>query len=1046
MCKLTARYHEDPAALHVGTEPNRAYYLPQAPDGAPRVHSLNGEWSFRYFDSFLDATEPDGTLKTGGMCPIQVPSCWQCSGWGRHMYTNVRFPIPVDPPYVPEENPCGLYSLDLPIKKPQGHRFFLNFEGVDSCFYLWVNGEFVGYSQVSHSTSEFEVTRLLRDGENSFTVLVLQWCDGTYLEDQDKLRMSGIFRDVYLIERPESFLRDFFVKESFAQDFSQADITVELEASGDIQLTAALTAPDGEPAGEGAFEGEKGSLRFQLDKPVLWNAEQPRQYTLTLSTGDEVITQKVGLRKIEIKDSVVLLNGTAIKFRGVNRHDSDPITGYTISREQALRDLLLMKQHNVNAIRTSHYPNAPWFPQLCSELGFYVIAEADLESHGFAVKYGTHSLENYADSMDDPQFKEAIIDRSQRNVHRDKNNASVVIWSLGNESGWGENGEAAGRWVKEYDSSRLLHYEGNMVYHKARKPDFSMLDFFSRMYPPIHAGQEAWAKKASIEEYFQGVEIDENWNGRRPPYMLCEYIHAMGNGPGDAEEYQQLIMKHDGFCGGFVWEWCDHAVYKGQAENGKAMYFYGGDHGERLHDGNFCMDGLVYPDRTPHTGLLEYKNVHRPARVTAYDQETGVLELKNHMDFVDLKDYLILVYETLCDGNVVSMGKIHELPSIKPHEKGQISLGVHIPKKGRCFLKVCYCLKQESELLTEGYLLGFDEIPLTSEDNQNQTAKRLLDQWPVSGRDGGESLKEREAEGPQAQGRETKYPGFDVEETDKYLTIKGGGFSCIFDKRAGMFTSWNVGGELLLKPMEVNIWRAPTDNDRKLKLEWERAFYDQAFTRAYETCCIREEDGLHIRCQMSLVADSIQRILDIEADWMVGPAGELAVSMKVKRDMEFPQLPRFGLRLFLPKEFDRVTYCGLGPQESYVDKCRGASHGLYKSRVKDLHEDYIRPQENGSHFDCDYVMIEKIEKTENGRMKLAAVSTKPFSFNASVYTQEELTKKGHNYELEECGCMVLCLDYRQNGIGSNSCGPELLGRYKLAEEGFQFDMKLIPNM
>ncbi len=1043
---IVEKYYEDLKKLHVNTMPPRAYYMPRDKDGLGRQQMLNGTWEFRYYDSIYELEE---RFWEEGFCgeafsEVTVPGVWQNYGYDRHQYTNIRYPFPLDPPYVPCDNPCGAYVYRFSYKKEKdAPRAYLNFEGVDSCFYVWLNGTFVGYSQVSHSTSEFDVTDHVREGENRLAVLVLKWCDGSYLEDQDKFRMSGIFRDVYLLKRAGQGIFDYFITTDLKG--GQAWVEVRIRFFDQVvPVKVSLTNMAGrrldtEMDWEELPEAEKGKgyqkrLRLNIKDPKLWDPERPCLYTLTFETDHEIIQEKVGIRKIEVRDSVVYLNGSPIKFRGVNRHDSNPVTGFVVTKEQMEQDLLLMKQHNFNAVRTSHYPNAPYFYQLCDRYGFLVIDEADNESHGTQYQFLKDlSWENRAARWneriaDNPEYIEATLDRVRLCVHRDKNRPCVVVWSMGNECAYGCTFEESLKWTKEFDPGRLTHFESAFYRSKKRKYDFSNIDLHSRMYPSFE----------EIREYLD--------NSPDKPYLMCEYCHAMGNGPGDLEDYFQVMDSHDNMCGGFVWEWCDHAVYKGQAENGKAMYFYGGDHGERLHDGNFCMDGLVYPDRTPHTGLLEYKNVHRPARVTAYDQETGVLELKNHMDFVDLKDYLILVYETLCDGNVVSMGKIHELPSIKPHEKGQISLGVHIPKKGRCFLKVCYCLKQESELLTEGYLLGFDEIPLTSEDNQNQTAKRLLDQWPVSGRDGGESLKEREAEGPQAQGRETKYPGFDVEETDKYLTIKGGGFSCIFDKRAGMFTSWNVGGELLLKPMEVNIWRAPTDNDRKLKLEWERAFYDQAFTRAYETCCIREEDGLHIRCQMSLVADSIQRILDIEADWMVGPAGELAVSMKVKRDMEFPQLPRFGLRLFLPKEFDRVTYCGLGPQESYVDKCRGASHGLYKSRVKDLHEDYIRPQENGSHFDCDYVMIEKIEKTENGRMKLAAVSTKPFSFNASVYTQEELTKKGHNYELEECGCMVLCLDYRQNGIGSNSCGPELLGRYKLAEEGFQFDMKLIPNM
>ena len=707
---ITTRYHEDPYALHIGTEPSRAYYLPQAPDRKPSVIDLDGEWDFHYFDSFLDAVDLDGNVAEPDMCQIQVPSCWQCMGWGRHMYTNVRFPIPCDPPYVPEENPSGLYRRHFELKKEEGSRYFLNFEGVDSCFYLWVNGQFQGYSQVSHSTSEFEITANLKDGMNEITALVLQWCDGTYLEDQDKLRMSGIFRDVYILERPTAFLKDFFVKECFNGDFSQSDVTVELTVDGPAQVTGTLFAPDGTELSKSGPAADK--LSFHIDSPVLWNAENPAQYTLVLSTGSEVIEQKVGLRKIEIKDDVVYLNGVAIKFRGVNRHDSDPVTGYTISREQALRDMLIMKQHNVNAIRTSHYPNAPWFNQLASELGFYVIGEADLESHGFATRYSSnHDMNTYPDAMDDPQFKEAIVDRSQRNVHRDKNAAAVVIWSLGNESGWGENGEAAGRWVKEYDPSRLLHYEGNMTYHKERKPDFSMIDLYSQMYSPTVNETNKWYKRLSIEEYFNGGELDENWEGRRPPYVLCEYIHAMGNGPGDAEDYQQLIMKYDGFVGGFVWEWCDHAVYGGQTPDNRPIYRYGGDHDEFPHDGNFCMDGLVYPDRTPHTGLIEFKNVIRPIRAEKTGGNTFVLH--NYRDFTNARDFAELSYEVMKDGEITASGKL-DMPSIEPHGEAEITVD-GLPAGGDSTVTFIYTAKHDGPFFAAGHQLGFDEIVLSQE-------------------------------------------------------------------------------------------------------------------------------------------------------------------------------------------------------------------------------------------------------------------------------------------------------------------------------------------
>ena len=1001
MCKLTACYHEDPSVLHLGACPSRAYYLPTG--DSPRVLDLNGEWGFRYFDSFLDAVDEDGNVAAGDLTAIQVPSCWECSGWGRHMYTNVRFPIPCDPPFVPEENPCGLYQRHFTLDESKD-RYFLNFEGVDSCFYLWVNDGFVGYSQVSHSTSEFEITDKVKAGDNTVTVLVLQWCDGTYLEDQDKLRMSGIFRDVYLLKRPAAFLRDFFVKESFNEDFSHGDVTVELEADGAIELKAVLTAPGGEAVGEASFSGGSGALSFSVEKPVLWNAEQPHQYTLTMTTGDETITQKVGLRKIEIKDGVVLLNGVAIKFRGVNRHDSDPVTGYTISREQALRDLLLMKQHNVNAIRTSHYPNAPWFNQLCSEYGFYVIGEADLESHGFATRYsGDHDVNTYPDSMDDPQFKEAIVDRSQRNVHRDKNNAAVVIWSLGNESGWGENGEAAGRWVKEYDPSRLLHYENCMTYHKDRKPDLSMIDLYSRMYSPTAAQDHPWFRKASIEEYFDGVEIDENWNGRRPPFILCEYIHAMGNGPGDAEDYQQLIMKHDGFCGGFVWEWCDHAVYGGQTPDNRPIYRYGGDHNEFPHDGNFCMDGLVYPDRTPHTGLKEFKNVIRPIRAVKTGENT--ITLHNYRDFTNAADFADLHFEVMENGKVTRAGDL-AMPSIPPHGEATVNID-GVPSSGDSTITFIYTAKEGVPVLEPGHELGFDEIVL-SEEKPELAA-------PAPGK-------------------------VDIACARREIVLTGEGFRYSVNKLTGLFNElcWH-NKSFLTRPMEWNLYRAPTDNDQYVKIKWHEAGFERPTTRVYSISAENTPEGAaQVKAHVGIAALISSKFVDVEAVWTIDAQGRVTCKLEGVRDTHFPFLPRFGVRMFLPKGFGDVEYFGYGPFESYIDKHRASRLGVYGGTVKDQVEHYLKPQENGSHYGCRWAAV------KGQGFGLKAESPDTFSINVSPYTQEELTKKMHDYEIEPCGETVFCLDYKMSGVGSNSCGPMLLPEYQLNEEDFSFQFGLTP--
>ncbi|HIV47274.1 MAG TPA: DUF4981 domain-containing protein [Candidatus Acutalibacter stercorigallinarum] len=1003
MSETLRQFHEDPQILHVGTCPIRSYYLPFADEEeshtgvSSRVFSLNGEWAFRYFESFGQAVDPEEGLcfDEEEMGSIPVPSCWQNHGYGRHMYTNVRYPFPVDPPYVPDENPCGLYVRHFELEeKDQEARWFLNFEGVDSCFYLWVNGEFAGYSQVSHATSEFELTELLQEGDNTLAVLVLQWCDGSYLEDQDKLRMSGIFRDVYLIARPQAFLRDYFVKESFAPDFSSAQVTVELEAEGKLDLTASLYAPDGTLVG--TCEHPKDSAVLEVPAPVLWNAEHPAQYTLVLETPDECIVQMVGLRKIEVVDGVVYLNGVNIKFRGVNRHDSDPVTGYTISREQALLDLALMKRHNVNAIRTSHYPNAPWFLQMCSEYGFYVIGEADMESHGMAMRTGLHSLENYADAADDPQFGEAILDRMQRSVIRDKNNAAVVIWSLGNESGWGENFEAAGRWAKEYDPSRLLHYENFLTYHKARKPDFSMLDLYSRMYAPLD----------QVRDYFAGKDLDENLPEKKLPFIQCEYIHAMGNGPGDAEDYQQLIMEYDGFCGGFVWEWCDHAVYGGTTPDNRPIYRYGGDFGEFPHDGNFCMDGLVYPDRTPHTGLLEYKNVIRPIRARRAEGKADTFILHNYLDFTNAEDFLTVSYEISQDGEVLYGGEL-ELPHLPPHGEAEVVLPA-LPEGGVCTLLLSYATKAAGDFCTAGHALGFDEIVLHDEP----------------------FFLDAPAEGP-----------VELEETGDAVVLTGEKFRYVFNKHTGLFDSlvWQ-NRNYLEKPMGWNLYRAPTDNDQYIRHQWELAGYHRPTVKVYGTQVSRlENGGACVTCQLSIAALTVSPFLRVEAQWAIDAQGRMDASLDCRRDGRFPWLPRFGVRLFMPRDFASVEYFGYGPYESYQDKHQASHLGVYAQAVDAMHEDYLKPQENSSHWGCRYVTL------TDGAYSLTASSETPFSMNVSPYTQEELAEKKHNYELTKCGQTVVCLDYKMSGVGSNSCGPELLPQYRLEEEEFAFRFTLMPQ-
>ena len=1007
---IVPRYYENLSVLHENTMPARAYYIPASKrmdnlvehrEESDRMQLLNGTWKFQYFNSIYDIQDSffEKNYDTENFDEIQVPSVWQMAGYDTHQYTNIRYPFPFDPPYVPQDIPCGAYVHTFEYSRDEkAPKSFLNFEGVDSCFYVWINGSYIGYSQVSHMTSEFDVTDVLQDGTNTVAVLVMKWCDGSYLEDQDKFRMSGIFRDVYILKRPKQAISDYHIKTRIEDMLAKVEI--EMKFYSPLNVKISIEDRNGAVVALGSI-AEEGTAVLEIASPELWNTENPYLYKLILETENEVIVDHIALRKIEIKDQIIYLNGQKIKFRGVNRHDSDPVTGFTISPEQITTDLTLMKQHNFNAIRSSHYPNAPFFYEMCDKYGFMIIDEADIEAHGPFMIYRKEDTDynrfkRWNEKIaDDPVWEEAIVDRVKLMVERDKNRFCIVMWSMGNESAYGCNFEKALEWTKNFDPDRITQYESARYRNYDETYDYSNLDVYSRMYPAL----------SEIQEY-----LDKDGS---KPFLLVEYCHSMGNGPGDFEDYFQMIQDNDKMCGGFVWEWCDHAIAHGTAENGKTIYAYGGDHGEEIHDGNFCMDGLVYPDRTVHTGLLEYKNVYRPARVISYNKESGELVLHNYMDFDDLKDYVKISYELTQDGLVISKGILPEF-SVAPHGEGITNLKINVPENGKCYLKLIYHLKKELPLLDEDHILGFDEIEVSKEDTKCKLAEKWIPKTVVDSE-------------------------LQVNENDTQIHIKGREFAYTIDKRTALFTEMKFAGrEYLNHPMELNIWRAPTDNDMYIKSEWKKAHYDKAYTRAYTTEVVQGKYGVKITSHASVVAETVQKILDVTITWKIEAAGKIDADIAVTKDDEFPDLPRFGVRMFLDKKLSAVRYFGMGPQESYCDKHQAASHGLYRTDVGDLHEDYIRPQENGSHYDCEYVEL------NNSRYGIVASAEKAFSFNASYYTQEELEKKTHNYELIESDSVVFCVDYALNGIGSNSCGPVVLEQYRFDDVLFRFQFTLIP--
>ncbi|MDO4616920.1 MAG: glycoside hydrolase family 2 TIM barrel-domain containing protein [Lachnospiraceae bacterium] len=1033
------KFYENVHISDVHAEPMRSYYIPFSPNldenwkersETDRFFSLNGLWKFKYCNNIYQLKDRfyEKEYQPVGFGTIQVPSNWQMLGFDQIQYTNTQYPIPFDPPYVPHDNPCGAYIREFDYHPVEGREEYLNFEGVDSCCYVWLNGSFVGYHQVSHSTTEYRITEYLQQGKNVLAVLVLKWCDGTYLEDQDKFRTSGIFRDVYILSRPAEGIRDYFVHTDVNTETHAAELKVELEfRNEEIPVFARLTDAAGHTVAETQVQG--GSFSVTVEQAALWNAEQPNLYTLYLTTADEVIRERVGFRKLEVRDAVVYLNGEKIRFRGTNRHDYDPSVGSAVTKEMVIQDLWLMKQHNFNALRTSHYPNAPELYELCDQYGFYVIDEADLEVHGVVDLFNVNIFEDPLEHTfppfisDNPEWGDAIMHRVKHLVTRDKNRPCVLVWSMGNESGYGINFENVLAWTKSYDSSRLTHYEGSLHRPKDRKNDYSNLDLRSRMYasiPEMHA--------------YLGNDPDK-------PFIQCEYIHAMGNGPGDIEDYYKLEEQYDTYTGGFVWEWADHAVEIGTTDDGAKKYLYGGDSGEFPHAGSFCVDGITTPDRRITEGLMEYKNVHRPARIRGVDPGEGLYEIQNNLDFLNLKDCIYLEYQVLLDGVPSAEGKIEaeDLLDTAPRTKKQVRLPITIPAfDGKISVLIWEMQKADSGFLRKDDVRGFNEIRIQEE-------RSLLVQKLIK-----ETEKSSSADGLQT-----------AEEEDRIL-ITGDTFSYVFNKLTGLFDEMNVNGRSMLeKPMELNVWRAPTDNDRIVRRLWEQAGYDMLQTRAYSCELSRGEKGeVLIRTTSSMAPPYRQRMIDFTILWTILPDGMIVSEVTAKRNpvstgslsryfYQAPELrdkhgilnmfevndaylPRLGFRLFIPDSMEQVEYLGYGPLESYIDKHRASYQGTFRARVQDLFVNYIKPQENGSHYGCDYVSV--MDKN-NG---ILVSSDQEFCFNASEYTQEELTAKMHNFELKKSRCKVLCIDHAQSGIGSGSCGPQLDFPYRVDQPEYSW--------
>lgn len=929
----------------VGVARPRCYYVPFARGEdpfAPRRRSsryidLSGEWGIKAHDTFADVDESFTREEMSGVIP--VPSCVQTHGYDRNQYTNVAYPFPYDPPYVPNVNPCFHYRRTCALSAAAGERIYLVFEGVDSCFYLYINDRFVGFSFVSHRLSEFDVTDFVRRGENKIDVLVLKWCKGSYLEDQDKLRFTGIFRDVYMLVRPEGHITDY---------------TITADASGKVMF--ALTC--GENAlvtllGETRTVAAGASAEFIIPEPRLWSAEDPYLYDMVISSRGEVIGEKVGLRTVAVSGGVFTINGAAVKLRGVNRHDFNPVTGATVTTDDIIADLRLMKQLNVNAIRTSHYPNMPEFYGLCDRYGFYVMSETDCESHGVVTRNGEDGPNNYDEIAESPLFARAIEDRQAYNVLLHKNRPSVVIWSMGNEAGYGVNFERALAWIKAHDS-RPVHYE-RLISRRDTDPDYfynQPLDMVSIMYPEIDF----------VRDY---VSDPREYR----PLVLCEYCHAMGNGPGDFKAYWDIINSSDRYMGGFVWEWADHALLHG----GKPRY--GGDFGETLHDGNFCVDGIVTAERRLTHKAMEMKKAYEPL---AFEERDGVITVTSRNFFRPIEGTLTLTYKDM--GKTVGEEKIPL--SLAP------GASVAIRAKEAHVTIASVTIDRAEGLLPAGHEIARFGV-----------TRDLFRPTSLAARNVG------------------------IEEKGRFIEVATPAARYTLDRLNGSVTSI-VGkyGEILRSPLALDIWRAPTDNDANISKRWRECRY---FETSGEVRSVKAEKNAVVFTG-KLSAVRLTPIMDFTLRYEFFD-NAVAIELDYELNDFKPYLPRVGLSAKLDKAFDDVKYLGYGPYESYIDRRIACIKDVYEGRVGDMADRYLRPQTCGDRYGCDFMEL------SDGKTVLRAEGR--FNFRAGEYDAATLSATAHEWELPARDGTYLSLDFFTSGVGSNSCGPALAEKMRVPNKG-----------
>lgn len=983
--------------LHENRLPQRAYYIPHTSEetavtkdkhNSSAYRSLNGDWDFCYLECPQDLPDDIGALTFDATLP--VPGCWEIYGYGQKHYTNKNYPYQYDPPYTSPLNPVGVYRREF--EAVQGGKTYLVFEGVSSYFELYVNGRYAGMSRGSHCQAEFDITAYLQGEKNTLTVAVYTNNAESYLEDQDFFRYHGIFRDVYTLSRPENHIRDIYLKPDIS-----GKVDLEVTFAGEaLPYEFYILLPD-------------GTKVQSVEDPKLWSAEKPNLYDAVIECNGEYIVRSIGFRSIAVSDKgELLINGVAVKLKGVNRHDSHPDTGWAASHERMEKDILLMKQHNLNCIRASHYPNHPDFVEMCDRLGMYLVDEADVETHGVEYALGLRTVASAKEIADNPDWLPNLLCRMERLVERDKNAPCVIMWSMGNEAQYGENFVQMSKWTKSRDNTRLIHYEHAIYPYKGYGADQipvpDCVDVISRMYPdPAHV------------EIQGGITTDPR------PYFLCEYAHAMGLGPGDLKDYWDSIYKYPRLIGGCVWEWCDHASIKELPDGGKG-YLYGGDHGEFPHDGNWCCDGLVFPDRTPSTGLLEYKKVVEPWAVRCIDGEKGIFEIENRYDFSDLSEFAV-EYQLRVDDTVTKLGAV-EL-SLAPHEKTQVKLSYTLPES--CALGAYVELYMNAKTATQWCEAGHNlawaqcEVPVPVAAAEKQVTA------PVS-----------------------------VEQGKRFITVQTDRFTYTLDTARGMLVSMKRGGrECMVRPSGLVLWRAPIDNDTRDSGLWRKHHMQRSYfkVRSYEVRSL--QNGYTVSFDGTAGPDSRVPIYFTKIDYIFTATG---VQIRVHGDKndaiartktdfgdtiqdngaswkwveETKEVPRFGMRFALTKDFEELEYFGKGDRECYIDYQQHAKMALWKSTVTGEYEPYIVPQDHGNHISTKYLAV----TAPDGGVRFTADTS--FEFSALHHTIEALDATTHAFELPQPDSTEVLICYKNRGIGSGSCCTTLKDAYRVTDKIVDF--------